>query len=1042
MPLLNWATAAIGKRKTSESQSTLAMLPPSDPERERTVYALSLLKNWLNFDEDQDITALASESQLHQTLQRLILIGADAVAVFVKYLLSNTMSTAALSAALSDFVKKNPHSIGFFYSIPPELLQEVILNNPASFILLSSFAQNQFLDGLSCQQVYFFTVHVMAIMRTSFGDDGFKTPELSGLKDTANIAQINQYLTASLPQFTDGRNVLKQLFSYHSAKLITCLHNDQAVQAEQIISQFSSSDSPIFSDYLQELRTEAVKPGFSSHIWQELLSRHSVHNLFSHPALTQTLMDSFLALHGELFQLFSVGIKLTNSELENFKNTGELPLILDSSERQIEFINKRIQKIHNGHTPGSGKLGREITQLLALYHSTEHCHLHLASRMKIAATQIYQQYIVDAGLHKAQNDSAPMFDLQGNVLVIVSLSTDEMKKILHQFLGTEFPIKEPLVELAAYLGLPNLSDAIFCKLDISKEPILYERYQQFYADLSPILTNAMSKKQHHSIIPIMEEMICHGSLYLRAILQTQRTASAVDNAPALEPTAALYDDCYHRIHKYVAANLVTLRGKDDIVALNTQLDKLRPILAQNVRSMMANFLVEKGILQAQKIQSATKAALVSTTATGMYYLHTDTGNENLCLISATNNTAHSKGLQKVAARLILRSQYSPKEGKYHVFPARQPYAEIRVPSIAVLDAPEKQITADVVAKLGTLISMLKKRTGGYHGPFIYNLLTSLHTALWDLTGDKGNHQRASAEYILRGAHIHNSLQVKKGQMHDFIFIQNIPVNQHTNELTENSFDDVTAEASIMTTMALLALLNDYRLEFPPELAEDIGKTYRGCQQYYCQFLPTDFCFYKDSPSGKAMIAGMPALKDRWRTTSYHWHPTSWEGILAHTLWRLFITNTYRKKEFGMFTQALSIALTKCPISGCKSANERYQATVGRAFVLKALGTMSKDALSEVNKDLYEELISVANGLGTFRLLVQKMDRAFNDCLYSEVNFSLEDQGASAKIQCIDNHGQQSWIGSIFSHFNTNKFETPQLTHLAQKYAKGMQAHKL
>ncbi|MDF1653651.1 MAG: hypothetical protein P1U34_00915 [Coxiellaceae bacterium] len=485
-----------------------------------------------------------------------------------------------------------------------------------------------------------------------------------------------------------------------------------------------------------------------------------------------------------------------------------------------------------------------------------------------------------------------------------------------------------------------------------------------------------------------------------------------------------------------------------------------------------DYIPRKQLLD-KAVEAVTDKDFKSTTATDNPYLHTDNHNETSCWIQGTNYSAHDKqlGATHMGLQLMRRAQLVTDErGVSHVESLATSRVEARVPSLAISGAKEAIRITDVRNKLGHIYGQLSHQVRSathsesvgdeekvvdvdleYNstGPVIYNALTSLHTKFKDnlpkwLGGDRGNYQRRSIDSILMGAHQFNREKVTAvpADYHGLFLLQNIPVNQHTNNLDLDAFDDPTGEASLMVEVAMLATLQQQSHCLPHPQRTEVSSLHELAQELYVSFLknvPTNNkgkAYFHRSKQGRMLRDKIKAYNKLRTEERYFFDDVvaatpsdSLETLAAKALYRIHAYGLHRKKENGMTVQALSIFLQTKSLFGCKSANERFQAVANRVELLHGLAareTKGFDVLSAEERDFRQALAGFCQGDNTVTELQVSLNKAYNvrTLSGSATVISIHDQAARSKVT-KSKWGTDSKVGAYI----TNKAEPKSVSYL-------------
>jgi len=550
------------------------------------------------------------------------------------------------------------------------------------------------------------------------------------------------------------------------------------------------------------------------------------------------------------------------------------------------------------------------------------------------------------------------------------------------------------------------------------------RYLSWLQSLMPVAKCARYQDismhfSRNSFIDLYEEMVMHVALCLQGL-------GHFDKISALMPEIHnAVDDVLKSILADVKLYFDDPNIKIRVDYLNQSLDKKRLELAKLCRAMVANKLN----LSADDIAALTSKTFTALSASGFDYFRVDNREGMSTRILGTEKTAHDKklGADEMALRSVIHMRWDGEQFS----PYNETRVHARVPSLAVIEFQGKTAIEDVRLKLEQARTSLSSANPNYHGPMYYYLLTSLSGVYLDRFY---NWQRLSASFILKGAHRYNV-----DKTHDnYVFVQNIPVNQHTALLSNDSDDEVIREATLMADMSLMRLFLHHASKFPSSISQDIIKTMTlllGFYQVFLNNIDKRSSFSSDKKAEKVMLnfrAWMKGQLNHLRVDA------DFQTLVLYTLFKFFVTGAHREKAFGMLVQSLSLYLSPFALAGCKSANERYLSVAGRAALLKSMEGRTDAALSVMeNKLIYGLRQFTSDDSISCEGIQWVVDVTFNHhYLQAMANISLEDQGAGAKVVA-----SRSGTG-VVSEYNTNVAESGYLTYLSQKYAGQMQAHKL
>ncbi|RAP35756.1 hypothetical protein B1207_11795 [Legionella quinlivanii] len=858
-------------------------------------------------------------------------------------------------------------------------------------------------------------------------------------------------------------------------KAASFVHTAQARKALLAIRtylQLNPDDykSHVFSELASRIRNEK---DISVEMLQDILASADLPRLFA--KWSGPTRSRAAGLMTQLFNIASFGENLTPAEQQRMVTDGELPLVLDKEDKLDRVINNHIEQSLMDPLRARGSLlGRTVESELSVYKTMANLGQYNLGKNSQRAEAIYQQFLINKGIAIAERQDQPVFDTQGHVLLEVRLTQEDMDEIIGQITeGND--TQGSLEKLAAAMGVERITETTFCNLDVSFHPrlrrqflayveasagqavnpsvIIHESYKPLPEEksITSHLEELFDKGEQGSIIPLQEEMTMHASLALRAIerlLIQKGLLNANESIFSTEEKQQLFEQINKKVMlRYHAAlrDSIARKGSLVVTELNKELDGTRKKLSSEVRELLRNAMREK-LSQADNlddyqaaIKELKKDHFTSTTGSALDYLHTDASNQLVMRVSATEETAHNKqkGANRQAFRAIARNRYNPQEETVAAF--KHQAVDARVPSIAVLGATDA--IRDVADKLAVDVTRLHNKNPGYRSPVVYNLLTSLYTRIGD-NGPGANQQRESARLILQGAHLYNKEQLSASRLDSLVYVQNIPVNQHTLKLDPSAFDDVTREATLMTQMAMISSLMHYRAHLPPSLSESLAKAHERLQSNYFNYLNTDMAecpFYKDSSSGKESLGYFEMMRGEWKNAVIQPCDNDLHVLVAQVLLKALANGDYRNEQFGMLMQSLSIFIEPTSMAGCKSANERYQAVAGRVALLWSMAEPVEHS-SKPKEELLASLKAYVNEAVPMKEVQKQLDIAYNCSIpYGGACYhSHADQGGPSKLEKTDHQGGK--LG--FFDFNTNIAESGYVDRLVQKNASSMQAHKV
>ncbi len=818
------------------------------------------------------------------------------------------------------------------------------------------------------------------------------------------------------------------------------IDQDQKSQSLKIILNYLAQQPNEYkSNYFSALYRDIETEGFTLDLLKQHLSQADTNELFSK---WSGLANSRAAdLMAALYRTASFGKNLTPDQMQEMLYLNQLPTELNS---KATLLNSKIKEIiMNPHRSNSSFLAKRIGQVFEEVQSKAQFLQNNQYNRTLTVEAAYQKNLLQKGLSLAEKQLNPVFDLQGRVMVFVRLDEQDYQNILAE-LGQ--PVEEGAAESTVKSLLKSkITKPSLCNIDIKNNKILETKFKQWikHDNASALLINSDDRS---SVIGLQEELTMHVLLSLRVFEKKipslksesiqQHLVASVNELVQTEFNAA--------IDKAYSAEI----NEINYAVLNKELDGARKKLAPLCRQLLVDMVFESNpdLDWDEALSTINKHDFTSTTATGLDYIRSDVRNETLVRISATESTAHDKriGADTQALRVLYRNHYNQNRNVVSPYPDKS--LEARVPSIAVKESAQSIGIKDVADKLQANHLLLREQVAYSNGPMVYNLLTSLHSLAYDnFFFERPNKQRLSAEYILHGSHLYNLRQLRLGEFKAFVYVQNIPVNQHTNELDNTAFDDVTKEATLMTDIALLSTLNHYAGVFPSALQNSISKEYNNAHQLYLDFLPqieVQTGYFHQSELGKLAITNLNHSKNQWNTVNLQSsNSDSLNSLAVQVLFKMYASNDYRDKQFGMLAQSLSVFVEPLSQAGCKSANERYQGVSGRVELLKSISMRSNAQLSDEEKSVKNVMHFFVKGEASSAQLQQCLDVAYNKHnLYgAAVVFSEEDQGAGSKVKASKNKDNKGVIP--ISELDTNVAETGFLTRLQQKFCSAMQAHK-
>ena len=699
--------------------------------------------------------------------------------------------------------------------------------------------------------------------------------------------------------------------------------------------------------------------------------------------------------------------------------------------------------------------------------------LSRAEETNIEIEAAYQEYIIKKALQSLNY----RFDPQGHLITEVHLTEDDYQEIIKSLKRKETIPGNTAKEQIEFLLCARITETTICNLDVLQHSALQQTWltwaktqsmvqedqsrqsmvQEDQSRLGQAVDAFMQSSNRSSVICLQEEMEMHMHLCLRGLMQAMSSFNL--ELLDIQHIASSINEEVRRVFQRALVESFK-DGHIDVSLLNKQLDEARVPLAEMVKRKLMNACFSKieafGEHYMQRHnQQPQRFSFELLTATGADYLRTDSRNQTVTRIEATEETAHNKQEGKQAHRVLHRNhcvlQEQDQVQQLRITPPTHLHLESRVPSIALLKPNHKEAVDDVCEKLTQSRTYLEKQIAHqsreyYERPMVYNLLTSLR---WKSMDRLDNFQRESAARILKGAHQFNKQQIQSGHATRLWYVQNIPVNQHGDSLGDGSLMDSTKEATLMAEIAMLSTLR-YGNDLPLEIQKKIDKIYTQLHKCYENFLKSheDFPagekgYFCNSPEGLEAIQKLTKFKDKelLHSPQQTASDASLESLASLTLIRLIAENKHYELQFGTLIQSLSLFLEPVSQAGCKSANERFQMVAGREELLQSLSWRKASTYSPEEEAFVQSLKAYSAGTGSLVEVQKTLDCAYNahNLAGSVSVISLEDQGAASKVQ-HSTRGSGGRLGS--SEVNTNIAETRELTFLHQEHASKLQSHKM
>lgn len=753
-----------------------------------------------------------------------------------------------------------------------------------------------------------------------------------------------------------------------------------------------------------------------------------------HSAKLTTLKDQLIKVQNNLFTVSSMDATTSRDDLETKKV--EITQQIEASKAILTEALDRGDRLFN----------------------VERAKALRTLKDKEEIENIYQQFL----LEKALKLEPPRFDIQGHLIVEVSLNLEDLKHILKNA-GLSDELLSSLNEARAKAFLREkigpFTEKTYCTIDIIGNPELQPKFEAWLIgnrkELERPVQALIRSEQRSSINALQKEMEMHMLLSSRVIEQK-----------ALEKIIKITPDKWNIIRQSASFDLNQImltkfqqalndsydkkNNKINIELFNKKLDELRKESASITKQCLLVQMLKNGVSSEniEKILSSIETKdFEIITATGYDYLHTDNRSQSIVRITGTEETAHHKreGADTTATRVLHRKILDRKQVKSY----KDQHKEIRVPSLAYKKLKEERGIYDVADKLDHIASVYFNDypEGQIKPPIIYNLLTSLYGSIRGKRPLDTNDQTLSCDMILNGAHEFNRRQLDKGPNYPFVYVQNIPINRHGSPLDAN--DDIIKEAKLMSEMAMLQTLAQQKI---PGFDEEIQNYLIAVNQLYIQFLSekqNPHSHFKDSEYGKQAANFLSNIKARINDSfkeldkeiNNKISDLSMHELAALALARMFAENKHLDPMYGSTIQTLSVFLEQASLAGCKSANERYQSISGRVDLLCGMdhrGRINYSPTETALRESLEQYAANSDSFGSVEVFRKSLDEAYNEhnLQGAAAAFSEEDQGATSKVQKFIQGAMAPFI-----NWNTNIAESEYLTNQSQNNSGALQAHK-
>lgn len=620
----------------------------------------------------------------------------------------------------------------------------------------------------------------------------------------------------------------------------------------------------------------------------------------------------------------------------------------------------------------------------------------------------FQELLLKLAYQKASDAKEKLaYDIRGRVIYDLTLTDKDLGEIARQLTGEEqasTSAQELLAQIEKQIGF-KISQTIRCNLDLNN-PTLQQSFNSPF-ELSTILQDP---QEYMSIIPIHEEMlnnIDHHANAVRTRLETE-----CKNDPHLLVTLnellnnaleAAKRELKHEIEKIY--DIQKDKGPLSAKALNQILDKARVELQKKTKQVWFDTFqkeLDTKCTDQQKLsiyQSLSgkdfKKLYSNIPAHSYDILGSDHLNHTTSYVTnSAQLTAHNKhewatkgGAGTSAFRFMIRNHL----GDDLTVTARSGgQLAARVPSVADVKSKKDKDLEQIIA---IFVQFHKDfdRASEHQGPIVYNLLTSINSGLENLF-DLKNKQNESAERIVTAVHRYNK---KANNPDDFIWLQNLGVNRHSDNLDKLFASSLHQELRLMADIAML-----YTLQSHFQNAE-LTSAYRNVVEVYQKFLnksnkPEQF---SSSPEGKQAIKLIAECKNKIILPEQRPDQLLDKANLA--LLKIYKNNMHYQEQYGSLVQALSIFVEKKSVAGCKSANERHEDVQKKVSALIAMDT--ERACNEHQQALDHAFDAfLMDHAATPELLRVKLDSLVNKTrMYGdEASISHSDQAAASKLQTI------------------------------------------
>lgn len=801
-----------------------------------------------------------------------------------------------------------------------------------------------------------------------------------------------------------------------------------------------------------------------------------------------TLDADSIRLIQSLFRLSPMANQIvTDNYAGNFQN-----FFSDLQEQKIVPIDERIEtdifkQVVATHISENlnNPYGKRLCPIINHYTSTFANSIEMLEKLSVPNRQIsearYQQYI----LGKAKKSIFSSTELaristQGYFLVDVELDEQDWFQVYRQITdeyGTAFDDSLDYKYLVScLLGEEEPSSKIHCKIDASSDPILSDAFNEKVKSLSGISGinyNYLSSDRRSSVLCLQEEMEYHFRLQLEMMRHFDEFNNSSRYKDILDVSfeQQVCNQINQKIWREYAAFFQSADQSLSPEELNAMLAKSRKKMVKIVQESMLSSLRSRcstdqdfeHLYQNILLQPLKDKKLSHFVATNGDYLRVDGRNGIATRIGAARYSSHDKaiGFDHHAGRELHRTQFNSRTGQIKVL--KDVTTEVRVPSLPVIleGDDESRSIHDVAEKLEDIYYRHGHEVSHKNSPMHYNLFTNIHSPFYESVDllEGTNRQYTVAVRAHKGVHLFNKHQIAQGNLNGMCWLQNISVNQHYSSLGyTNGFmtseKEILNEATLMADISLAQIFSENHANLIPGYRENARVLAAQTKAYYHGFLKaldmdpsTDDLYFSKHDFGKTAIQ---TLQDSHQSITVHQlamgADVSVKTLTLNALYRIFHAEGHHKNQYAKLIQALSIYQQDFSISGCKSANERYQSVNGRVELLRSLAARSPENYSSFERDVVAALVLVINETDesklnkAIELLDDALSKAYNQhCVYgASAQISYADQGAASKLKKSKNINS----GAISSkEINTNIGESSFVKALDASDAGTIQAHK-